>query len=190
MDEIPHLIAKQDWNSIVANYTPNLLARTLSFKEGRVLACKMLFNEARDDNLREYSAELLNEIRLVYPDIWQEDWRNDVFLGDANYITMKFDERYEAYMRAFKKISYKPPSLLISIAACYLSPHPKISLEEAEKLVKEALKEETSVEAVVLLRGIYAEKKDATAFEYWDKVLKEVEAKNVHTKRTWPDIEF
>jgi hypothetical protein len=101
---------------------------------------------------------------------------------------MKYDEQYEAYKRAYEKVTPPPSSLLISLASCYLSPRPSVTLEEAESLAKKALEKEVSIEGVVLLRGIYAEKKDQAEFDYWDKVLKEVEEKNIHTKGDWPDI--
>ncbi|WP_154017894.1 hypothetical protein [Candidatus Protochlamydia phocaeensis] len=102
---------------------------------------------------------------------------------------MKYDERYEAYKRAYEKAPPpQPSSLLISLAGCYLLPKPPITLDEAENLAKKALEKELSIEGVVLLRGIYAEKKDQAKFDYWDKVLKEVEEQNIHTQDAWPDF--
>jgi hypothetical protein len=183
-----NLILKNDWHAIVDQCQPKDLAKSLSFKDGRDLAYKMLFNEERNDNLRDYATELLQEIREIHFEEWSSDWKNDVFLGDACYITMKYNERYEAYQRAYKKASPPPPYLLISLASCYHSPEPPITLDDAENLVKKALEKEMSIEGVVLLRGIYAEKKDQVKFDYWDKVLKEVEEKKIHTKGTWPDF--
>ena len=72
---------------------------------------------------------------------------------------MKYDERYESYKRAFEKTAAPPPSLLISLASCYLSPTPLLTLDEAENLAIKALEKELSIEGVTLIRGIYAEKK-------------------------------
>jgi hypothetical protein len=89
----------------------------------------MLFNEERDDGLRDYATELLQEVRQAHFKEWSLDWKNDVFLGDAYYITMKYDERYESYKRAFDKVAFPPPSLLISLASCYLSPVSSVSFK-------------------------------------------------------------
>lgn len=188
MNKISSLILKNEWHTIVNQYQPKILAESLPFKEGRNLVYKMLFNEERDDSLRDYATELLQEIRQTHFGEWSSDWKNDVFLGDACYMTMKYDERYEAYKRAYEKATPPPPSLLISLAGCYLLPKPPITLDEAENLAKKALEKELSIEGVVLLRGIYAEKKDQAKFDYWDKVLKEVEEKNIHTQDAWPDF--
>lgn len=188
MSEISNLILKKKWHTIVNQYQPKVLAESLSFKEGMNLVYKMLFNEERDDSLRDYATELLQEIRQTHFAQWSIDWKNDVFLGDACYMTMKYDERYEAYKRAYEKATPPPPSLLIALAGCYLLPKPPITLDEAENLAKKALEKEISIEGVVLLRGIYAEKNDQAEFDYWDKIFKEVEENNVHTQDAWPDF--
>lgn len=193
MNFLYHQISQKNWHSINGLYTPIVLAKNLSFKEGMFLAYSMLLNEEREDDIRDFATELLQEIRLAHPTDWLSDWRNEIFLGDACYITMKYDERYEAYRRAYKQTNTPPPFLLISLASCYLSPSRPITIDEAENLAKYALKKELSIEGVVLLRGIYAEKEDKANFEYWDKMLKEVEEKQIHSQNEWPnfsDIRF
>lgn len=187
MNKINNLIHKKNWHAIVNQYQPRIVAESLSFERGRTLAYQMLFNEERDDGLRDYAIELLQKIRHIHFREWSLDWKNDVFLGDACYLTMKGDEQFEAYKRAFDKAHPPPPSLLISLASCYLLPTSPVTLEEAENLAKKALEQEISIEGVVLLRGIYADK-NQDLFDYWDKVLDEVEEKNIHTQAAWPDF--
>jgi hypothetical protein len=170
------------------SFTPADLAKELGFKKALILARNMFLNEARDDSLQEYATELLEEIRKIHSEEGSADWKNDVFLGDACYMTMKYNERYEAYKRAYEKATPPPPSLLIALAGCYLLPKPPITLNEAENLAKTALEKEMSIEGVILLRGIYSEKNDQTKFDYWDTILKEVEKNNVHTQNVWPDF--
>lgn len=190
MNKISSLILNKNWGELSKQYEPKILAQILSIKEGKLLAHKLLFNEERDDSLREYAVELLEEIRNMHSKEWLEDWKNDVFLGDACYMTLHYNERYQAYKRAYEKAKPIPPSLLISIASCYLSPTPPISIDEAERFAKLALEREMSIEGVILLRGIYAEKKDKLSFDYWDKVLKEIEHKKMHSssQEVWPDM--
>lgn len=45
-----------------------------------------------------------------------------------------------------------------------------------------------SIEGAVLLRGIYAKRKDQAKFDYWDKVLEELMQKNILTQGVWPDL--
>ena len=177
MNELYYLINNSDWYAIVNHYEQKFIAETLLFEEGRLLVYKMLFNKERDDSLQEYATKLLEEIRRTHFKEWSKDWRNDIFLGDVYYMTLNYDERYASYMRAYEKANPKPSSLLISIASCYLSPQPPISLSEAKKMVEKALEKEMSIEGVVLLRGIYSEIKDQKNFEHWDKILTELEKK-------------
>jgi hypothetical protein len=93
---ILNLIIKNDWYTLVNQYNPKTVAQLLPFKDGRSLAYKLLFDEKRDDNLRDYATELLQEIRQIHSQDWLGDWKNDVFLGDACYMSMKYDEQYEA----------------------------------------------------------------------------------------------
>jgi tetratricopeptide (TPR) repeat protein len=188
MNKISNLIENKDWHAITNQFEPKILTKGCSFKEGMALTYRMLFNEERDDGLSNYAVQLLEEIRQFYPKEWSLDWKNDVFLGDACYITMRYEEQYKAYKRAFEKANPPPASLLISLAGCYLMQEPPITLDEAENLSKKALEKEISVEGVVLLRGIYAEKKEQAKFDYWDNILQEVQKKNIHTQNTWPDF--
>ena len=80
MDELSTFIIENDWQTIVNQYNPKKLAKTLSFREGRLLAYKMLLNEDRDDNIRDYATELLKEVRLAHFKEWSLDWKNDVFV--------------------------------------------------------------------------------------------------------------
>lgn len=135
------------------------------------------------------AVDLLQQVRKKYPQDWEADWRNDLFLGDACNFTMRFHESYEAYKRAALKFnSNLPPYLLVSIAGCYLTPgKPPISIEEAERMIKEALEKERSIEAVTLIRGICKTKGREEEFSYWDKILEELEKKNAYMKSEWPE---
>lgn len=188
MDELNNCIAKQDWKKLISQNAPSLLANSVSFKRGMSIAYEMLFNEDRDDDIRDYATDLLFELRQKFPQEWVSDWRNDIFLGDACYITMREEDSYEAYKRAYEIANPPPPYLLLQLAGCYTAFEPLIEVDEAESLVKRALEKELTVEGVVLLRGIYARKKNQELFDHWDKILREVEEKNIHAVEVWPDF--
>jgi len=48
--------------------------------------------------------------------------------------------------------------------------------------------ESALVKKITILRGIYAGKEDKKNFVYWDKILEDVKAKNIHTKEAWPNF--
>jgi hypothetical protein len=189
MNKISDLIQTMDFYTIAKKYTPKNLAENLSFDEGRIFAYKLLLNKELDNELYDYAAELLDELRCIYAKEWSADWKNDLFLGDAFYLARKYDEEYAAYKRAYEKVNPPPPSLLLSLASCYRTFEPPITADEAEKLTLKALGKELSLEGVVLIRGIYAHKEDKAKFEMWDKIYQQVKHKNLPSREgVWPDM--
>jgi len=189
MNQFSKLFNSMDFHTIAKTYTPKNLAENLSFDEGRILAFKILFCDEWDGDLNNYATELLNEIRKHYEKEWTEDWKNDVFLGDACFLDNKYDEEYAAYKRAFEKASSAPPSLLLCLASCYSTFNPPITADEAEKLTLKALEKELSLRGVVLIRGIYKSKNDQIKFDYWDKVYNGLKGKKTHSSEgIWPDL--
>lgn len=162
MNNIHVLIASSNWHKIFNNYNTCDIAKSLSFKDGIILAYRMLYNEQWDEQVQNYAVDLLYAIRETYSDDWNSCWKYDVFLGNACNIALRYDERYQAYKRATEKVQPIPPSLMVLLAKCYISPGiPPISQEEAENLLKEALKKETSIEGISLIKRISERKKDA-----------------------------
>ncbi len=189
MKDISNLIKEHQWYKIYQDYKPKEIAKELSFKQAMSLAYQMLLNEQRDDNLRDYSIKLFEAIRVSYSNEWNADWKNDLLLGDAYYFTMNFNERFRAYKRASEKINPLPPALLVSLAGCYLSSEiSSESIEEAEEMLKKALEQERSIEAVILMRSIYREKGDEKKFLYWNKVFEEVEKEGAYMKNKLPEV--
>lgn len=112
------------WGKLANSYSPIEIAKSLSFKNGLRLAYRLLYNDAWEEQLQEYAVNLLYEIRKVHQESWKESWEYDALLGLACYITLKYDERYEAYKQAFDKTNNPPPGLLIELARCCICPGP------------------------------------------------------------------
>lgn len=186
MNSFLELYKKNNLKVISQKYKPSQIMDFLSFKDGMIFCSKLLLNEEMDDDLRDYAVRIIEEYRRTYPKEWDKDWRNDIFLGDAYYLIMKYDERYKIYQKAFEKTLSRPPAILVSLAGCYLHPNSPINIDEAEKLLLEALKKEKSIEAATLIRGIYKTKGDIKNFSYWDKILFDLEKNNAFIKDKWP----
>lgn len=154
---------------------PKELIANLAFNEGVLLAKDLLNNDEWDDELQEYSANLLEEIRKKYPKEWSSNWKYDAFLGYVYHIILKYDERFLAYKRAFEKVSSPPPQLLIAMARCCRAPGiPPLTEEESIDLVKQALSEKNYYEGVSLLRGLYKSTGNKKEEEYWEQVLENI----------------
>lgn len=159
-------------NELVSSYSPSEIVKSLSFRNGLSLAYRLLYNEKWDEDLQEFAIKLLYDIRKIYPEMWNESWEYDALLGVACNITRKYDERYEAYKRAFDKTKNPPPGLLIELARCCICPGPPpISYVDAIELVLKALKNGPYADGIGLLSHIYSLKDDKKNEEYWTNIL-------------------
>ncbi len=164
-----------------SNYSPSTLINSLEFNEALLIACDMLNNEEWDEPLQEYAANILEELRKKYPEKWNANWKYDAFLGYAYHVTLKYEERYAAYKRAFNKISPPPPQLLVAIARCCIAPgKPPITEEDAIALVKQAIQTKPYVEAVELLKGLYKSIGNGKEQQYWGKILENIKDTGPH----------
>jgi len=94
-------------------------------------------------------------------------------LGSACNITGKYDERYDAYKRAFDKLKNPPPELLIELARCCICPgHPPISYDDAIDLVNRALVDVAYSDGIGLLSHLDSLKDDKENEAYWNEILK------------------
>jgi hypothetical protein len=160
-------------NDLINLFSLNEIVESFSFADGLSLAYKLLLNENWDQNLQEFSIKLLNKLRNVFPEIWNASWQYDALLGMACNITNKYEERYEAYKRAYDKAENPPPGLFIELARCCICPgSPPISYDDAIELVLRAIKNAPYADGIGLLSHIYSLKDDATNEEYWKNILK------------------
>ncbi len=190
MNDVEGLIKLKSWRQLARFFAPQIIACRLPFREGIITAHRMLFNDEYDDDIRDYSVRLLFAIRDVYREEWDSDLSYDVLLGDACGMTRRYDEKYVAFKRAYDKADQKTPYLLLSLAGCSIAPDlAPVAIEEAENLVKRALDQELSIEAVVLMRGICTKKKDQKGFDHWNEVFQEVKKKQLRSRSShWPDF--
>ncbi len=189
MENLEMLINERMWDEIITKSKVLDLCNSLSFKEALALAYRMLYDPRWDEKFQNYAVELLYAIRKHFPEDWDSSWKFDVFLGDACNIAMRYEEKYQAYKRAAEKVTPIPPSLLVLIAECYISPGtPPIAQTTAEELLKEALQKEKSIEGASLLKRIYERRQDVSQVAHWDTILKVATKQNAHIKVMQPDF--
>lgn len=187
-ETIPDLVKQENWKELIY-YTPSKIARALSYEEAFKTAYYTFLSDWRDDSLQSLSMKLLFAIKEVYPDKWNEDWKNEVFLGDICEFNCQYDDRYDAYFRAYNKASPPTASLLIRLAKCNSSPGvPPVSKEEAKELLKEAIKLEKSYEAAHALYGLYKDENQSQEANYWKELTEEAKKEGWQTTEIIPDI--
>lgn len=183
------LIKNSNWISIIQNYNVNTIADALPFKEAVTLAYRILYDKSWDEEIQNYATELLYAIRKNYNKEWNACWKLDVLLGMACEITMRYEEKYLAYKSASQKALPIPPSLKVLLAECYNSPgDPPISQQEAKNMLTEALNIEKTIEGVSSMLWICEIQENQDEIDYWNKVLKEVEQKNLHISGFCPSF--
>ena len=120
-------------------------------------------------------------MKSKFPKEWDSDWRNEAFLGSAYNIVLIEDEdyleRYNAYMRAYKKVDQAPAELLIELARCSRGPDKTpVSYEQGIDWLKKSIEIEPYPEAAGLLSAIYFSLGDKNRMKHWQNVMKELEA--------------
>ena len=156
-------------------YQTDDLVENLGFEKSLLMARAMLSNKEWDTALHEYATKLLEEMEKKYPEKWNSSWMYDALLGYAYDIIYKYDEKYAAFKKAFKKINPPPPQLLVAMASCCWAPgKPPLKEDEAIQLVKEAIKNTLYVEGVELLKGLYKSMGNIKEEEHWEGVLESI----------------
>ena len=128
-----------------------------NFETSIQIAKKLLYNDDWDEELQESAVELLFALKKQYPTLWSSNWIYEAFLGNACNITLRYDERYNAYSNANNNCSNPPPKLLIELARCYICPgSPPINLERSINLLKKSIDKHPFKQAALLLSDLYA----------------------------------
>lgn len=183
------LIKICDWKSIMQSYNVDTLAKIVPFREAIILACRMLYNKGWDGEIQNYATDFLQAIRKNSSKEWNACWKLDILLGLMCEITLRYEEKYLAYKDASLKVDPIPAFLMVLLAECYDSPGtPPVNRQEAKNLLLKALEIEKTIEGVSLLKRIYKRDQQWEEVEYWDKVLKEVTEKDLHTENLYPSF--
>lgn len=187
MEKLSDLINNHNWYQIITKYKPEEVVKELDLQKGIILAYRMLYNREFDEEVQNYAVMLIYEIRKNYSQEWDADWRYDAFLGEACDLTLKYEERFDAYYRASKKTNLNSPSLLVMLAHCYISPGiPPISQKKAEELLLQSLNVEKTIEGVSLIKRIYEQKGDEDKVAYWNRILNDVTKTNARVHDLQP----
>lgn len=187
--KIEELVQEKKWKELITNFNHSDIVKELCFFKAIKLSHLLLYNEKWDENIQEFAIKLLEAIMVTHPKEWNSSWQYDAFLGLAYDITLKYDERYEAFKRALEKVSPPPPQLLIAMAGCCICPgSPLVSYDQAIEYLNLALKDYLYVDGVGLMRAIYSLKNDIKNENYWTKIFKEIENHNIESPSLDPDF--
>lgn len=189
ISKIKELVSQKNWNSLTTNFSAKDVCLSLNFREAMRLTEELFYNNMQDDALQQFALSLAFEIKEHFKNQWETDWKNDIFLGYLCSILWLYKERYICYKRAYDKLTDPPEALLLLLAGCRSAPGvPPISEQASEKYLMKAIEKKVTYEAALMMRSLYHNKADHQMEEYWDKICKELELKNIHTEAIIPDV--
>lgn len=188
-EELSKLIHEENWSSITKKNSPESLVEIFDYQECMALAYHLFFKNFRDDHIPEFAVQLLFSIRDKYITEWNNDWKNDVFLGQLCGLTWRYNEEYVCHKRAYNKLKDPPDSLLLLLAGCSGAPGtPPISDQESEIYLKRAIEKKITYESAVMMRGLSRDKNDQKQEKYWDTMCQELKKNNIHTDPIIPNV--
>lgn len=172
-------------------YSPKELATTLSFEDGMKVADDIFTWDHRSGDVINYVIDVFFAIRDHYPEKWNQDWKNDLYVTIPCEIVLRYQEIYDSCKSVYERLLPDPPALvLFYFANCYFLPPEvdTISQDAAIKLFKKSIDKKLAYEAALLLRNIYNYRNDKANYDYWDAIAKDAERKNLHNPVIIPDV--
>lgn len=141
------------WNELL-ELDPKLVIECVSFQDTLQLAYRFM---RINQGFQEYAVRLLYALRTYRFGEWVDDWHNEGLLGYACDLTGRSDERFGAFDQACTNVPKVPVSIAVALVRSSLAsdPHP-LSFEEMLDLLQNALKENMYVDALQLLKQVYA----------------------------------
>lgn len=193
---LSELFKNRKLDEILSGYSVEEVIKELDFKDAIKLAWRMLFDDYSNYEQSEFGVNLLFALKEHNPSLWNSDWRYDALLGIACGSHYKYDERYEAFKRAYDKAEKIEgdyhPGLLISLASCHDAPGPpRISEDDAIDLVKRAMEQKIYLDGAWELSSLYHTKGDMENHKKWKEIAlnlgKEAESPHFYPQFLWDE---
>ncbi len=188
MTKIKELVFQKDWGELIKNYLPQEICLSLSYNNAMWLTKHLFYDDRSNDENQQFALKLAVEIRKHFIGKWEEDWKNDIFLGDLYSILWLYDEQYDCYKRAYDKLADPPAALLLLLAGCQNAPDPPITEEEAESYLRKSAEKKITFETALMMRTLYERKGNPFQVKYWDQIYRKLEQRNIHADLLIPDI--
>ena len=179
-NNIKEIISKRDWDLLIASYSIEDICVTLGFREAMRLVNQLFYDNMQDDAIQQFALNLTVKIKNYFKQQWEEDWKNDVFLGHLYSVLWQYEDQYICYKRAYDKLVDPPEALLLLLAGC--DDASLVPVEVLESYLERAINKQLTYEAALMMRALYRCKVDHKMEEYWDKMCKEIEQKKMHTQ--------
>lgn len=193
---IQEIVAAKDWSDLVKNSLPVNIADIYSFSEAMHIgndlvaaSSEIMFEDGfTGDLMRDYSVNLMTILRARYPKEWQEDWKNEAFLGITCAIVYREEEAFVYIQNAYRQVEDPPQSLIFAYISAGSGPDRFLTRAQTTELLQKAIQKGITYEAALRMACLAYEQQDFEKQDYWKQQAAEAEKQGVHTPLIIPNV--
>ena len=193
---IKDIVARKNWNFLVKNTLPVNIADCYSVVDsmkiiGHLVEAAndgMLKDRLMIDFIRDYCVNLMIILRAKYPKEWNEDWKNEAFLGIACSFVYREEEAFEYIKNAYKQVENPPQSLILAYIGVGRGLDHFLTKEEVIELSHKAIEKGVTYEAALGMAALANEENDEKKQQYWKKKAFETEKDGIYTPIIIPNV--
>ncbi len=182
------MIAQEDWNSIIKNFSYHELCSLLNFNEAMHLVKHLAYDDFGNSDHQQFALNFILEVTNHFKLEWEKDWKHEVFLGDLYSFMCLYDEQYLCYKKAYDQLEDPPATLLFFLSTCNSAPGtPPITDEEAESYLRRALSKKLTYEIALSMRSLCKDKGDTIQADNWDQQYNKLKKEKIKLDYIIPD---
>jgi len=182
-------IARQkDWRRLLVNFIPSQVVNTFTFTESMRIAEALydqyfLFEESEKNDgtdnvfMAQYAISLLLELRRKFPKEWEDDWKNEAYLGVLCGVSYREERGFECLKNAYSKHPDPPAELILAFVESGTMSRRFLSDKEVLELCQKAIDKELTYDTAMKMAC-------ATDSEEWRE---KAETLTNHTPQIIPD---
>ncbi len=190
------VIERKQWETLIRTFLPVSVAVSYSFLEAMHIVNDLLkassnevaANGALSDVMRDYCVNLMSILKLKHPIQWEEDWKNEAYLGIICSFVYRDEEAFQHLKNAYNKVDDPPQSLLLAYISAGRAFDSFLSSKEVKRLSLRAVEKGVTYEAALRMAALARDEQDKDIAEYWDEKAEEAERKMLHTPTIVPNV--
>jgi len=193
---IEAMVRAKAWKYLVKNSLPVNITDTYSFVEAMHIVHHLMDASVEEmtldgfvaDLMRDYSVNLMKILRAKYPCEWQEDWKNEAYLGITCGLVFREEEAFLHVQKAYMELKDPPQSLILMHIVAGSGADHFLANNEIHALSQKAISQGTTYESALQMASVADDQQDAKAHEYWKNQALDAEKKGIHTPIIVPNI--
>lgn len=194
--DIKQTVSKKDWMALVRNFLPSIVTDCYSFIEGMHIVGALL-NKASDemesgdtqiDFFRDYCVNMMIILRAKFPQEWENDWKNEAFLGIACRSVYREEEGFQYIQNAFQQLEDPPESLILPYIRAGETCDHFLSKESIKALSQKAAAKRITYEVALQMASLSHGEGNKKESQYWEEKAKDAENDGIHNAIIVPNV--